>query len=362
VALDPVAQEALQGLTSAVESILPAPADPALKPALSLGSAKVAPLGLGGFVGTSREPDGQILGRRVRATMTVRVAAASADGVPAAVASASEALLAADPVGLRTLGILDLTLAGVAGPPGSGGGANSRDLSVELLYEYVKPPAAPEGVISTVPLELDVDTTGGTAIVVPERPFTAASLAAFEVVDDPAATHGGPSQWGFDATEERIEERSGMWGGSTTTNANKAGTALVLRTGPGVPAVQDLVLRAEVRSEDVRGIGVVFRWQDGDNFYFFLMDATGGFRRIGKKVAGTFADLDTPALDATQGYTTATSYRLRVEARGRALSAFLDDRLAVEGADASIAGPGRVGLLSWRNTKSFFYELALLEV
>jgi hypothetical protein len=362
VALDPVAKEALQGLTSALESLLPAPPDPSLKPALTLASARIVPLGLGGFVGINDDPAGQILGRRVNASVTVRVKAASPGAVADVVGSASEALLAADRAGLRTLGILDLSLGGVAELAGTDADANARDLSVNLVYEYLRLPADAEGSIATVDLDLDVDTTGRTAIVVPPGPFTQASMGAFEVVDDDDATNDGPSAWSFDADEERIQEVSGIWGGSSTTDATKAGTAAVLKTGPGVPALQDLVLRAEVRSEDVRGIGLVFRWQDPSTFYYFLMDSTGAYRRIGKKVAGAFADLDAPALDATQGYSTATSYRLRIEAVGSSFRAFVDDHLAVEGTDASIADAGRVGLLSWRNTKSFFYELALLEV
>ena len=143
-------------------------------------------------------------------------------------------------------------------------------------------------------------------------------------------------------------------------------TPLVIVTLPGEVRVAAfasvLIVRSEVHSDGDRGIGLVFRFVDVDNFYFFLMEQAGPYRRIGKKVAGTFADLDQPAVDLTQGYAPSTTFRLKVEARGDVLRAYLDEQLAVEGRDASLAAAGRVGLMTKGNDQASFGTFEVLAV
>jgi hypothetical protein len=358
--MDAVASEALQGLTAAVTSLLPPPSDPSLAPVVSLGAVRIGPLGVGGFVGINDDPAGQIVGRRVEAAVQLGVRAATEDDVPAAVGAVTAALLAADRASLRQLGILRVSLDAVAQP--AGGLSTARDLSVNVLYEFLKPPAAPEGTIAEVPLELEVDTTGKLRTVFSAVPFTAGAFASFEVIDDPSATKNTPSAWSFDGPNEVVRQASRIFGGSTTTNANKPGTYLMLRTGASTPVLADVIVRSEVHSDGDRGIGLVFRFVDVDNFYFFLMEQAGPYRRIGRKVAGAFADLDQPAVDLTQGYAPGTTFRLKVEAQGEVLRAYLDEQLVVEGRDASLSAPGRVGLMTKGNDQASFGTFEVLEI
>lgn len=360
--MDAVAVEALQGLTAAVASLLPPPGDPSLAPVVSLGSVRIGPLGVGGFVGINDDPAGEIVGRRVEAAVLLGVKAASEDEMPAAVGAVASALLAADRASLRQLGILKLSLDGVAQPAGAAAQAAARDLSVSILYEFLKPPTAPEGTIAKVPLELEVDTTGGLRTVFSAVPFTAGAFASFDVVDDPSATRSAPSAWSFEAANEVVRQSSRIFGGSTTTNANKPGTYLLLRTTASAPALADVVVRSEVHSDGDRGIGLVFRFEDVDNFYFLLMEQAGPYRRIGKKVGGVFADLDEPAVDLTQGFTPGTTFRLRVEARGDVLRASIDERPVLEGRDGSLAGPGRAGLMTKGNDQASFGTFEVLAI
>jgi hypothetical protein len=357
---DPVATEALQGLTAAVASLLPAPADPSLTPVVSLSSVRIGPLGVGGFVGTNADPAGQIVGRRVQASVVLGVKAATENDVPDAVDRAVTAIVAADRRDLRELGILRVSLAGVGLP--DGGPATERDLSVDVLYEFLKPPQAPEGAIIEIPLELDVDTSGHLRTVFSAVPFDAGAFASFDVVDDPNANRATPSAWSFDAANEVVRQTSKIFGGSTTTNANKPGTYLLLRTGPSTPPLADVAVRAEAHSDGDRGIGLVARFVDPGNFYFFLIEQAGPYRRIGKKVGGTFAELDTPAVDLTQGYEPGTTHRLRLECRGDVLRASIDEQVVVEGRDSSIAGPGRAGLMTKGNDQASFGTFEVLEI
>jgi hypothetical protein len=358
--VDTIAVEALQGLTTAVGSLLPVPADPALAAAVSLGSVRISPTGVGSHIGTNDDPAGEIVGRRVEAAVVLGVRASTDDELPAAVGAVTTALLAADRASLRQLGILRVSLESVAPPASPQQGL--REVSVNVLYEYVKPPTGPEGLIAEVPLEMEVDTTGRLRSVFSAVPFDAGDFASFDPIDDPKATNNAPSAWSFDATDGAVHQGSRIFGGSTTPNANKPGSYLVLRTTPATPALADVIVRSELRSDGDRGIGVVFRFVDVDNFYFFLMEANGTYRRIGRKVGGTFGELDTPAVDLTVGYVPGRTVRLRVQARGDALTASIDERQILTGRDGSIAGPGRVGLMTKGNDKASFGSLEVLEV
>jgi hypothetical protein len=104
-------------------------------------------------------------------------------------------------------------------------------------------------------------------------------------------------------------------------------------------------------------MGLVFRYVDADNFCFFALDAGRGFRRLGKKVAGVFRDLDVPAVDLGLGFTPGTTYRLKVVARGPALRAFVDGELWLSGRDTELNGAGRFGVYSWGSAGVAFDDL-----
>lgn len=195
--------------------------------------------------------------------------------------------------------------------------------------------------------------------------FDADPLARFNVVDDTGAVTNAPSAWQHVAANGRIEQRSRIHGfpaGATATNALKPGTYLVRVADPAVPALQDLIVTARLQSSVPGGIGLVFRWQDANNFYFFLMDSQAGYRRIGKKVGGVFQELATPAVDLTQGYVVNQPYRVRVRAQGTRLQVYLDDRLVLAGTDASLAAAGRAGFYAWRNDGATFDDLHVIQL
>ena len=142
-------------------------------------------------------------------------------------------------------------------------------------------------------------------------------------------------------------------------NANKPGTYLVLRTTPSRPAVADFILRTELESDGDQGIGVVFRFQDASNFYFFVANNNKGYRLLGKKVGGTFQQV---ALDATNSFTVGAVTRLKVVAVGPSLQVLLDDAPALAATDSALPDPGRVGLLAYRNPQALFYGIELVAI
>lgn len=193
---------------------------------------------------------------------------------------------------------------------------------------------------------------GGPAV---DLDLSSDPLTAFEVVDDPAILAGTASNWSFVAAAAEIRQASAIHGPAAPDDGPvKPGTYLVHRTDGDWNALRDSVVRCRLRSGSPGGIGLVLRYQDPDNFYYFLMDAGLGFRRLGRKSAGVFAELDVPAVDLTAGFDPAHTHELAFAAVGDALTAFLDGEQILAGRDSSNTGPGRTGMYAWNNDSASF--------
>ena len=362
--MDAIDTEALDGLSEAVQSLLPEVADSGLQRSLLVNSARITPTGIGGFIGNNKDPRGAILGRRVEAQILITLKAETVAQLNSAVTQVTQRLLGSDRVALLGMGILKIGLDNVGQvTTGTGptAGAESR-LSFHALYEFQKVPEQADGIIQEVQINANLPEAPPVSGTLFMTDLVEGSLEWFEIVDDPMARRSRPSQWGYNGSQARIEQLSNIYGGSSQVNANKPGTYLVLRTGPSVSPAADIDLKVRLASDDDDGIGLVFRWQDVDNFYFFVMDSQRGYRLMGKKVAGTFQNLETAGIDQTQGYVPGTTYTVGVRAVGQVFQVYLDGELALQGVDASISAPGRVGFMSRSNNQAYFYRIELAEV
>ena len=190
--------------------------------------------------------------------------------------------------------------------------------------------------------------------------FSANTLAQYDVVDDAGAA-GGPSVWAQSANlGGSMQQRSAIMGGPLNNTPAKPGSYLVRKVSTQWPALADVSVRCHMQSGDDHAIGLVFRYQDANNFYFFLMDRQRNYRRIGKKVAGVFHELDVPAVqNVTPGFNLNQTYDVTVAAVGDAISVFLDGVGILTGRDSSISAAGRVGLYSWGNPSARFLDLSI---
>jgi len=358
--MDPIAEEAFSELAGALGSLLPPPGDPDLAPEVTINPVRVRPTGLGGYVGPHADPDGDVVGRFLEAKALVEVKATSLAGLDAAVGTVTRALVGAGRDDLRAAGILRLELdtLGQKTPPPDQTDSASQAVTFAVAYEFLKKPTEGGGTIDDIPV--DVELTGENA---PRMLFSSAfehdPLDSFEVVDDPLATTNAPSLWVYAEAEQRVEQQAAISGGTTAANANKPGAYLVLRTTPSRPPVQGLILRAELSSQSDEGIGLVFRYRDAANFCFFLMNQAKGYRLLARKLAGSFSQI---ALDAANGYDVGRVYFVKLVARGEQIELFLDGAPALRGSEAALVGPGRVGLMSFRNPEARFHALELTEV
>lgn len=157
---DPLSREALAELEAAVLALLPA----SVKAVRTLPT-RITPAGLGGFIATNRDPEEDILGRRVTGQVVVTVRAPTLKDLQDTEDDAIRALLTAGRSELMSRGLHHIALDGVgeeraasSGPKGSG---TERDIRFDVRFEFLKTSTAADGVILEIPLDLEVTEDPG---------------------------------------------------------------------------------------------------------------------------------------------------------------------------------------------------------
>lgn len=356
--------EAVSALNATLHGLLPIAADPALATELFVNPLSSQLVGVGGVVGVrTLAPAGEVMARRVKAEVVVRVKAPTVAQLAATEANVTTALLGADPVNLRSNGVfrIERILESIDRLVSLPTDIAGRDVRFEVLYEFSKLPQVGEGVIASVPL----DIIQRTAVATAKSPaqlllvdFEQDPLALFEVVNDSGLSE--PGNWQFAATERELRQTSAAGGGSNNFNASKRGTMLLVRPAVTPPATANFVLNASVRSDSSGGIGLVFRFQDIDNFYYALLHDDGNanapfrFRLVAKKLGGAFSFLDSGGSNNNSSYAPNRWFSLRLAVQDDEFALAINGVEVLKGRDASITAPGRVGLMCRGDTGARF--------
>jgi hypothetical protein len=350
--------EALGTLQAAIEALLPIAADPALTPEVRLQPLSFHPVGVGGVLGhTLTVPRGELHAKRIAAQLVLRVKAANQAGLTAAEATASAALVGADPVNLRTQGIFKLRRAAVANPNVEDPAGAGRDVHFDVLFEYRKLPSANEGVIDEVVADSVLRATDNPIRKLFSSEFQSDPLSQFTVFDDPAAN--GAGDWQYDAQRAELLQVSSISGGSDAFDADKAGTALVLRPAVVPVLARNFVLWASMRSDVGGGIGLVFRYLDAANHYFFLMNHPQSYRLLARKLDSQASFLDGDG-SSPSGYQPGVWNLVRLSVQDQDFEIAINGAVALRGQDAALDQAGSVGFLCRNNSGARFRLLRWL--
>ena len=157
--MDSVNLEALAAMKTALLNCLPSPSTPESTPDISITKAHITPAGISGVVGINDDPPGDIIGRMVRASVAITLKASDAEQLPRILDNSITTLLGQGEGELRQAGILKMELE-KPGPSHADQSPVTRDINIELLYEYRKYPDSAQGVISHTPINLTLDIEG----------------------------------------------------------------------------------------------------------------------------------------------------------------------------------------------------------
>jgi hypothetical protein len=157
------------------------------------------------------------------------------------------------------------------------------------------------------------------------------------------------------ATTPRVSTASGSSSGENSSSTPSSPT-----TPPSSPprpvagassgsGWKDYEVSLTMRSTDNDTLGVMFRYQDADNYYRFSWSAENKDRRLEKRVGGVFRAL---AQD-NAAYTKGQSYDLQITADGSSLVVAIDGKTIFSVTDTSLL-QGTIALYSYRNSGSYF--------
>ncbi|MEE2886126.1 MAG: alkaline phosphatase D family protein [Planctomycetota bacterium] len=170
-------------------------------------------------------------------------------------------------------------------------------------------------------------------------------LTGHSIIDEAGAT-GGPSAWIIDAG---VLRQTGAIGGPIgSSDSDRPGTMLIL----GDAAWTNYTATSRLKSLDSGRIGMVFRYQDPNNFYRFFMDSKRAVRRLEKKVNGVFTTL----AEELTPYLPYSFYEVACVADGKTLKVILDGHQILSATDSTYAN-GQVGFYLWNVLLSEFEEL-----
>jgi hypothetical protein len=367
--MDLISQAAVSHLETVLTGYLPPVSSGSVNRDVLIVPKRIKPLGLGAYVGMHDDPSAEIYGRSVEATAEFRISRKGNDlsAINSEISSLTTALLATDRSTLRNDGIYILKLDELSSPTAVGNG-NARTATFTIHYEYQDIPSQAGGVIDEIVLKDLLNPSDGPAGFLVNMDARLLDglvdpLADFLSVTDTNINVSSPAaNWVYNSPEKRIEQRNATRGGSLSlNNSRKAGAQLILQPGGNPLAIKNGAIRIKLSSTDPDGIGCVFRWQDVENFYYFLMSDRNDYQIFGKKVGGSFSflaeggqsNLDTIQLD--------DPHELRVIALGDRFQAYLNDQLVCEGVDGALADAGQMGFLSHGNSAAFFYGMDVIE-
>jgi len=137
----------------------------------------------------------------------------------------------------------------------------------------------------------------------------------------------------------------------TGTELPKLGTYAYWQAGTGWT---DYTMEVTIKSADNDAIGIMFRYQDENNYYRFSGDKERSYIRLVKCVNGQFTLL---AEDSVP-YVTDQNYLLKIVAQGSTLQVSIDGSPVFSVNDSSLSS-GTIALYSWGNTGSYFDDIVV---
>jgi hypothetical protein len=146
--MDAISGEALTALNTTIQMIF---AGVSPTPTIEIIPLKVVPAGLGGYIGLHHAPEGDIVARRIDATVRVSVTSGNQNTLNAAVLDINQRILGMTRAERLAVGLQQVKVVPIISdtPP-----SNTRVLAFAINYEFVKNPTEAGDIIQQIPVTL----------------------------------------------------------------------------------------------------------------------------------------------------------------------------------------------------------------
>jgi hypothetical protein len=160
---------------------------------------------------------------------------------------------------------------------------------------------------------------------------------------------GGTMAWS--AASGTMVQSSNVHSTITVNPLAKLGTYAHWQAGTGWT---DYTASVTIKSTDNDAIGIMFRYQDENNYYRFTWDRQGNSRNLVKCENGQFTIL---AQDSVP-YVTGKEYQVKISTQGSTLQVSIDGSPVFSVNDSTFSS-GSIALYSWGNAGSYFDDITV---
>jgi hypothetical protein len=174
--------------------------------------------------------------------------------------------------------------------------------------------------------------------------FSDGNYDGWSLVDQ--GTQGGPMAW---SASSGVMIQSSNVHTPTFDGVARLGTYAYWQAGTGWT---DYSASVTIKSNDNDIIGIMFRYQDENNYYRFTWDKERSTRNLVKCENGQFTIL---AEDSVP-YVTGKEYQVKISAQGSTLQVSIDGSPVFSANDSTFSS-GTIALYSWGNTGSYFDDI-----
>jgi hypothetical protein len=192
---------------------------------------------------------------------------------------------------------------------------------------------------------VDITITDASAPWLLSDDFTDGNYDGWSLVDQ--GTLAGPMAWS--ATSGVMVQSSNVHSSISVDPLAKLGTYAYWQAGT---AWTDYTASVTIKSTDNDAIGIMFRYQDENNYYRFIWDKERSSRMLVKCENGLFSIL---AEDFVQ-YVTDTNYQVKISVQGSLLQVSIDGSPVFSETDSTFSS-GSIALYSWGNSGSYFDDI-----
>jgi hypothetical protein len=156
----------------------------------------------------------------------------------------------------------------------------------------------------------------------------------------------GPMDWS--ATTDEMVQSSNVHS-PVADGITKLGTFAYWQAGS---VWTDYTATVKMKSDDNDGIGIMFRYQDENNYYRFVWDKERNSRALVKCEDGQFSILDEDFVP----YVTGKYYQVKIVAQGSSLEVSIDGSPVLSATDSTLSS-GTIALYCWGNRGSCFDDI-----